>query len=131
MQSIIAQFRQIIVIDDDVASLFLARTALKQADICESVLTFHDAQQALEHILASWSGNQDNPDLVLLDVNMPVMDGVQFLQALQNAGLDAFIHTNVVVLVPSPCVRDRQVASQYGVRGCIEKPFREAQLAAL
>jgi CheY-like chemotaxis protein len=131
MQSVIAQFRSIIVIDDDVASLFLARTVLEQADVCESVLTFNDAQEALEYIIDSCSGNQVSPDLVLLDVNMPVMDGVQFLQALQNAGLGKFIHTSVVVLIPPPCVQDRQVASHYRVRGCIEKPFREAQLAAL
>lgn len=131
MQSVIAQFRKIIVVDDDVASLFVARTVLEQADVCESVLTFHDAQKALDHILTSCDGDGVCPDLVLLDVNMPVMDGVQFLQALQKAGLGGFIHTNVVVLIPAPCVRDRQVASQYRVRGCIEKPFGEAQLAAL
>ena len=131
MQSVIAQFRKIIVVDDDVASLFVARTVLEQADVCESVLTFHDAQKALDHILASCAADEVCPDLVLLDVNMPVMDGVQFLQELQNAGLGGFIHSNVVVLIPSPCVRDRQVASQYRVRGCIEKPFGEAQLAAL
>ncbi len=118
-------------VDDDIASLFVARIVLEQADVCESVLTFNDAQKALEHIIASCSGNQVSSDLVLLDVNMPVMDGVQFLQALQNAGLDEFIHKNVVVLIPSPCVRDRQIANHYRVRGCIEKPFSEAQLAAL
>jgi CheY-like chemotaxis protein len=131
MHSVIAQFRKIIVVDDDVASLFLARMALEQADVCESVLTFSDAQKALEYIIASCSGNQVSSDLVLLDVNMPVMDGVQFLQALQNAGLGKFIHSNVVVLIPTPCVRDRQIALQYRVRGCIEKPFTEAQLAEL
>jgi CheY-like chemotaxis protein len=104
---------------------------LEQADVCESVLTFHDAQQALEHVIASWSGDQVCPDLVLLDVNMPVMDGIQFLQALQNAGLGTFISTNVVVLIPPPCVRDRQIARHYRVRGCLEKPISEAQLAAV
>ena len=131
MHSVIAQFRRIIVVDDDVASLFLARTILERADVCESVVTFSDAQGALDYIIASWSSEQTCPDLVLLDVNMPVMDGVQFLQALQNAGLNAFINTNVVVLAPSPCVRDRQIARHYRVRGCIEKPFSEVHLAAV
>ncbi|GGB74491.1 response regulator [Flavobacterium suaedae] len=67
------------VIDDDKIYHFLFKNLLKQNGIDVNTTFFCNGSDAIEHIKEN-KENDNSPDLILLDVNMPIMDGWQFLE---------------------------------------------------
>lgn len=121
--------------DDDFASLFLAKLVMEDANIAETVLTFQQPVDALHYLTQYCTGEntarEDCPDLVLLDLNMPIMDGFDFLERLQEQGLSQFTQTCVVVLSSSNNPKDRQMVEHYKVRNFLQKPITDEHLASL
>ncbi|NDI98143.1 response regulator [Flavobacterium sp. LaA7.5] len=66
------------VIDDDKIYHFLFKNLLKQNGINVVTKFFCDGAEAIDYIRSN--NNDQLPDLILLDVNMPIMDGWQFLE---------------------------------------------------
>lgn len=62
------------------------------------------------------------PDLIILDLNMPKMNGLEFLQILR--GDSRWKDTKVFVLTTSSESEDRRAASEYGISGYIVKPLK-------
>ncbi len=74
--------------------------------------------------MAAW----EKPDLILLDYNMPVMDGITMLQRLrENAALR---HTPVIMLTAEAGAKNIAAAARLGARDYITKPFEDELLLA-
>lgn len=71
---------KVFIVDDDKFSLFYTRYKLIADGLSEDINTFQFAEEAIEYILCDPENHA--PDILLLDLNMPVMDGWQFLDAL-------------------------------------------------
>ena len=67
------------VIDDDKIYHFLFQKLLKQNNIDVNITFFNNGFEAIEHIRQNMDVDTQ-PDLILLDVNMPIMNGWQFLE---------------------------------------------------
>lgn len=64
------------IIDDDAIYLFAMRRIIKNLGLCEDLMEFSDAQLAIDY----FSGAPEKlPELILVDINMPVLDGWDFL----------------------------------------------------
>src|SRR5687767_1028183 len=73
----------ILVIDDDEPTNFFTRMIIEQCDCTDHIKVVESAQEALEYLTRSVSGNDEQypcPDLILLDINMPAMNGWEFLE---------------------------------------------------
>ncbi|WP_439559243.1 response regulator [Dyadobacter sp.] len=85
------QFK-ILLVDDDPVFLFLHEKLLRKVGIEVSIDKCSDGQQALAYIE---SDHEENVFCVLLDINMPVMNGWEFLRSIQrlpyNASINVFI----------------------------------------
>lgn len=115
------KLRTVLVVDDNDADLLYVRIVLEAAGVADRVLTFGTAQEALAH-LAGADGSQ--ADLVLLDLNMPEMDGFGFLEAYGPMLETGPAHAGVVVLTSSPDPADRRRAHAHAcVRGYLVKPL--------
>ena len=69
-----------------------------------------------------------NPDLIILDYNMPVMDGIAMLRKLrEDAGLK---RTPVIMLTAESGPQSLATVARLGVRDYVTKPFREEELLA-
>lgn len=70
------------VIDDDPLYIFSMKKLLKLSDFCNEALYFKNAQEALDTFRSNISQNKALPDVVFLDISMPLMNGWQFLDEL-------------------------------------------------
>ena len=68
-----------VVVDDDIYQFTIGVT-LKSIPQVGSIITFCNGAEALEHILAHQNEEDELPDIIFLDINMPVMDGFQFME---------------------------------------------------
>jgi CheY-like chemotaxis protein len=129
------QFKRVLIVDDDAASLFLARLTLEDMQVAREVVSLQSAGEAL-HLLRSncmneQASGQECPDLILLDINMPIMDGFEFLECLSALGQQSLINRVVVALTSSNSPRDRERMQGYGVLHFIVKPLTEEKILEL
>jgi CheY-like chemotaxis protein len=76
----------ILLAEDDLGHARLIETNLRRAKIANPIITVGDGQKALECLFgeADWAGGKPpGPMLVLLDLNMPVLDGYQVLERMR------------------------------------------------
>ncbi|QIE59472.1 response regulator [Rasiella rasia] len=67
------------IVDDDPIFVYGAKRMLELANFCNGFLIFHNGHDALFKLKALIESKEELPDLILLDLNMPIMDGWQFL----------------------------------------------------
>ncbi len=78
------KFRKLIFIDDDKATNYFHNIILKQSDICDEAIFFESAEKALDYFEELFSTDDFiMPDYVFLDINMPVMNGWEFIDAFE------------------------------------------------
>ena len=111
---------KILVVDDDARNLNLAVTVLEQAG--HEVLSAEDGAEGIAAALAH------APDLVLLDVQMPGMDGVTVLMRLRAEPRTAAL--KVVALTALAMKGDRERLLAEGFDGYLEKPIRYKEFLA-
>ena len=125
-----------ILVDDDATCVFIAQILMKKAGITQGIYTAENGRQALELIERSCQKDYQGKDaccqdLILLDINMPVMNGFEFLEALdQRWGLNPQI-TRIYLLTSSTNPADVEKASRYAIAGYIEKPLTLEKLISL
>ena len=71
---------------------------------------------------------REKPDLIILDVTMPVMDGVTMLRKLREDA--ALKRTPVIMLTAESGCENIAIVARLGVRDYVTKPFREEELLA-
>ena len=111
---------KILVVDDDTRNLRLAVTVLEQAG--HEVLSAEGGAEGIEAVLAH------APDLVLMDVQMPDMDGVSALRRLRAEPRTAAL--KVVALTALAMKGDAERLRAEGFNGYLEKPIRYKEFLA-
>lgn len=110
----------LLIVEDDEIDLMAMKRALKQLKITNPVLHAHDGVNALE-ILRGENGKEKltRPYIILLDINMPRMNGIEFLGNLR---ADPDLKNSIVfVLTTSEADQDIIGAYNYNVAGYIVK----------
>lgn len=120
---------KICVIDDDKIYQFTTKKIISNAGIKEEVLMFSDAENALDFFHKEIQNKDQLPDIIFLDINMPFMDGWQFLDAFGEI-FPQFPKTIEVFLVSSSVDEaDTDRAAKIPIiSGYIFKPFTKEKL---
>lgn len=116
-----SQELQILLVEDDDIDILNVKRSLQKLDI---TIPIHIANDGLE-ALALLRGTKNIPAispplLILLDINMPRMNGLEFLREIRSD--ERLQHLRVVILTTSDEEKDMLAASHYHVSGYILKP---------
>lgn len=110
----------VLITDDDDSVLFLHEIIVKESNFSDVPVTFLNGKETLEYL----HGNADSGEayLILLDLNMPVMNGWEFLEALNEHNFSIPIY--VVIVTSSIDAADREKADTFPhVIDYAEKPI--------
>ena len=126
------QIPTVLLVDDDETTNFLHQRLLDRLHVADEVLVATNGRQALE-MLAQHSSqfSPATPSLVLLDLNMPVMNGFGFLEAFQALPLAQQQGAVVVVLTSSLNTEDLNRAHALPVASFLSKPLNKEKVDTL
>ena len=79
----IRDYKLTFIIDDDPVFVLLFKKIMLKIGQFETVLNFENGQLGLDALIKIFSNNEPFPDIIFLDINMPIMDGWEFLKALE------------------------------------------------
>ena len=107
---------KILLVEDSAPDAMLIRQALREAGVEGAVEVVTDGEQALARLRAGAS-----PDLMLLDLNLPRMDGRAVLSEMR--GDAALSEIPVIVLTTSSAPHDVRFCYQHGANSYVRKPL--------
>lgn len=107
---------RIVLVEDNPADVFLVRKALQKRGIEFELICFEDGQKALK----SLSQKGRKPDLILIDLNLPKMDGIDVMSAIRN--MPRLASVPVAILTSSESPMDKKRATLLGASRYIKKP---------
>lgn len=111
---------KVLIVDDSRAMRMIIRRTLRQAGLrASAVAEAANGQEALSQV------DTDPPDLILCDWNMPVMNGLAFLESLRGRGLS----TPIGFVTSQSTLAMRQRALDAGATFFLAKPFTPQSMA--
>jgi len=119
--------RGILLVEDNPDDEALTLRALRKNNILNEVAVAHDGVEAIEYLFADGSADVTLPGLVLLDLNLPKVDGLEVLRRIRADERTQFIP--VVVLTSSKEQEDILAGYRCGANGYVRKPVNFADFA--
>ena len=94
------------VIDDDPITIFGIKKMLNSLNICDTVITYTNGKQAIEGLKGLFEQQAEVPEVLFLDINMPIMDGWQFLEEFIALPLTQKVRINILTSSIDPLDRN-------------------------
>ncbi|PIQ19944.1 MAG: hypothetical protein COW65_17865 [Cytophagales bacterium CG18_big_fil_WC_8_21_14_2_50_42_9] len=121
---------KIFIIDDDQLSILLTKTMLELESSITDITTFLSADDALEAL--STGIDSDIPDTILLDINMPGIDGWDFLDSFSSLENKLNKVCKVYILTSSLDSADAEKSKEYPqVAGFLHKPITSEDITII
>jgi CheY-like chemotaxis protein len=118
----------VLLIDDDLVQHFLIKQLLNKFASVDDLTCYLDASKAFSDLQFSFQKALKGPNFIFVDLNMPGMNGWEFLNAYQQLIFNKSPHTQVYILSSSVDRRDILHAEQYPfVKGFLTKPLSQHQ----
>lgn len=115
---------EILLVEDDPRDVELTKHALKKENLCNNIHVVSDGEEALDFLFgrAAYTDRKEgpNPYLVLLDLKLPKVDGLEVLREMKSNARTRLIP--VVILTSSREQRDLVESYRLGVNSYIQKP---------
>ncbi|WP_293301383.1 response regulator [Pedobacter sp. UBA4863] len=120
----------LLVIDDDDINIFIISKIVEKTGYPVEICAKHNGQLAIDYIKDLVANNQPLPQLTLIDINMPILNGWEFIEAYEAMQLNA--KNDMYMLSSSVYENDIEKAKGYqSVKGFISKPLSIDRLKEL
>ncbi|SFU74281.1 Response regulator receiver domain-containing protein [Pustulibacterium marinum] len=115
------------IIDDDPIFVYGTKTLMELANFCKNFLVYQNGEEALKALVNLIESKSVMPDVILLDINMPIMDGWEFLDHIIKVPTEKSLTIYVISSSINPV--DIQRAKSYSqVSNYLIKPMTIATL---
>lgn len=100
------KLKSILLIDDDSATNFINAHLLRMLGCAENITIRENGKEAIDYLREAQAEGL-HPDLIFLDINMPCMNGWEFLDAYKQMEQHIAEHTIIIMLTTSPMLEDQ------------------------
>ncbi len=111
------EIERVLLVEDDKVEVLKFKRVIKQLEIKSEFSISRNGEEALQYL----EKGEIIPDLILLDLNMPRMNGFEFLEAIKNT---EFERIPVVILTTSNSDQDIEKSKRYKIQQYVVKPIR-------
>ncbi|RZK58536.1 MAG: response regulator [Pedobacter sp.] len=120
----------LLVIDDDDINIFIIKKIVEKTGFDIDMVAKSNGKLAIDYLEEVTAQNAAFPNLILIDINMPVMNGWEFIEAYE--ALDFKIDSDLYILSSSVYENDIEKTKSYkSVKGFISKPLSMERLTEL
>ncbi len=126
--------KNIYVVDDDSITLFGIRKMLSKISITSNVFEFNNGQVAIDDIAARLRNGEPLPEVIFLDINMPILDGWGFLEEFITIDIAQPILINIITSSIDPNDREKWLsfrAKTHHLIDFVNKPIYKIELKDL
>lgn len=123
------KFNCVLLIDDDGVTNFINHRLIKKMNITNCIDSAMNGKEALKFLINFAQQHENNgPELILLDINMPVLDGFEFLEQFEKIRFQNKDKIQIIVLTTSTHQKDIVKISAHAQIGYVNKPLTREKL---
>jgi CheY-like chemotaxis protein len=120
------KIKKILLIDDDKINNFINKGILTKLNIAEEIVALTNGKLALDYIKENcFSNHKVCPHFIILDHLMPVMDGIDFMEELNNLKFKEKEQSKILLLASHATEEDIEVYNELGIDDYTPKPLSE------
>lgn len=123
--------KSILIIDDDEVFHLINEKLLSKAGLASKIHSVRSSQEALQIFNQYFARITDIPDVILLDLNMPGMDGFEFIKAFRCLNFPHKEKIVIIILTSSNTESDMKKAESLGIKYFITKPMKIENLKVI
>lgn len=112
----------ILLVEDDTLDVMDAKRTLEKMGVLHLMHVAKNGEEAMEYLNGLDPRTEGKPDVVLLDLNMPKMNGLEFLSTIRKS--ERWKNLKVFILTTSAEREDKDESKKLGVSGYIVKPLK-------
>jgi CheY-like chemotaxis protein len=127
-----SKINTVCIIDDDGLYTMLLKKKLEKLDLCHQVQSFPNGENAIVTIREKLVASDALPDIILLDINMPVMNGWEFMEEFMKLLPDIQKKITVYISSSSIDLEDKMKAASYkAIESYLTKPIENDTLLGI
>ncbi len=112
----------ILLVEDDTLDVMDARRTLDRMNILYKMQVAKNGEEALTYLKEISYEGGEKPDIILLDLNMPKLNGIELLSIIRQ--MEEWKDTKVFIITTSEEKEDKELTQRLGVSGYIVKPLK-------
>ncbi|MBI3481680.1 MAG: response regulator [Bacteroidetes bacterium] len=123
--------KSVLLVDDSSIDTMINEKIISSLGLFKEVHRAENGEQALNIFNLYQTGTIEIPDIILLDLNMPVMDGFGFIQAFQSLKFPHKENVLIVIVTSSDDPSDIKLASKLGIKYFLTKPLTHESVQSI